>query len=167
MIDPITALATATAIFNGLKTAVKVGKEVEEIYTQLGKWATAVEDVKEHMSQEEKKPSMFKKITYSKSATEAAFDEMASKKKIEDMEKDLKSMFYVGELSFLGITGYRQVIKIRRDIKAKREREVYQQMRRRQAFLYHTKMGSAITIMVLLLSYLIYSLVDMIMEVSR
>ena len=45
MIDPITALATATSVFKGIKVAVKIGKEAEEIFTQLGKWATAIEDV--------------------------------------------------------------------------------------------------------------------------
>jgi hypothetical protein len=30
MIDPITALATATAVFNGIKQAVAVGREAQE-----------------------------------------------------------------------------------------------------------------------------------------
>ena len=87
MIDPITALATATSVFKGIKVAVKIGKEAEEIFTQLGKWATAIEDVKEGISQERKKPSIFKKITYKKSATAEAFDELAAKKKVAQMEK--------------------------------------------------------------------------------
>ena len=167
MIDPITALATATSVFKGIKVAVKIGKEAEEIFTQLGKWATAIEDVKEGISQERKKPSIFKKITYKKSATAEAFDELAAKKKVAQMEKDLKHMFYWGELNHLGADGYKKLIHLRRNIKAKREKEVYQQMRKRQALLYYTKWGSIITFSVLLLIYMTYSLINMIMSVNE
>ena len=58
MIDPITALATATAVFNGIKQAVEFGREAEDIFGQLGKWAGAVADVQEWIKGEgEKKPS--------------------------------------------------------------------------------------------------------------
>ena len=59
MIDPITALATATAVFNGIKQAVAVGREAQDIFGQLGKWAGAVSDLQEWMNGEsEKKPSI-------------------------------------------------------------------------------------------------------------
>ena len=98
------------------------------------------------MSQEEAKPSIFKKIVYSKSATAEAFDSLVAKRKIEEQEAEIKSMFYVGALNHLGIKGYREFIHQRRAIKLKREKELYQQMRRRKAFLYNTMMGGAITI---------------------
>ena len=52
MLDPVTLLATATAVFNGLKKAVEVGREAEEVFSQLGKWAGAVADLQEWMSSE-------------------------------------------------------------------------------------------------------------------
>ena len=76
-------------------------------------------------------------------------------------------MFYVGALNHLGIRGYKEFIHQRRAIKAKREKEVYQQMRRRKAFLYNTAMGSAITIVVTLCISMIWYLIDMIKEVSK
>ena len=81
MIDPVTALALASATFNGVKKAVQVGKEVSEIYTELSKWAGHVSDVYEHINQngETKKPGLFEKITFSKSATAEAFDSFVAK----------------------------------------------------------------------------------------
>ena len=37
--DPITIMATVTAAFNGIKKAVELGREAQDIFGQLGKWA--------------------------------------------------------------------------------------------------------------------------------
>lgn len=89
MIDPVTALATATAVFNGIKKAVEIGREAEDVFGQLGKWAGAVADIQEWMSGEQARPSIFKKITFSKSATVEAFDAYAAQVKIQEMENSL------------------------------------------------------------------------------
>ena len=94
MIDPITALATATAVFNGLKQAVAVGREAQDIFSQLGKWAGAVADVQEWISGEANtKPSIFKKLTFDKSATAEAFDTYAAQVQIRRMEEEIRHMF--------------------------------------------------------------------------
>ena len=82
MLDPISLLATATAVFNGLKKAVELGREAEDVFGQLGKWAGAVSDLQEWMSgQENTKPPLFKKLVFSKSATVEAFDAYAAQVK--------------------------------------------------------------------------------------
>ena len=167
MLDPFTALAAANTAFSVVKKVVKAGKEAEDIYKSLSKWAGAVSDLQEWMGQEEQKPSIFKKITYQKSATSEAFDSLIAKKKIEEQEAAIKSMFYTGALCHLGINGYREFIKQRRAIKDKREKEVYEQLRRRKAFFYNTLMGGAITILVTVLISMIYFLIDMIQEASK
>ena len=118
------------------------------------------------MSQEEAKPSIFKKIAYNKSATAEAFDTLVAKRKIEEQEKEIKSMFYIGALNHLGIKGYKEFIHQRRAIKKKREKEVYEQIRRRKAFFYNTMMGSAITIVGTVLISMVWYLIDMIKEAS-
>jgi hypothetical protein len=65
MLDPISLLATATAVFNGLKKAVEIGREAEDVFGQLGKWAGAVSDLQEWMNGEQAKPPIFKKLTFS------------------------------------------------------------------------------------------------------
>ena len=132
MIDPITALSAASVCYSTLKKAVALGKDVEEIYRTLSKWAGHIEDVKEVISQEKSKPGIFKKLTYKRSATQ--------------------------EVKF---------IKMRRDIKKRREREVYNQMRRRKNFLYNTKMGIFIGSLSLILIYLCHFLWTAVMEASK
>jgi hypothetical protein len=160
LIDPITALATANAVFQGIKTAVNYGKEAQEVFSQLGKWASAVEDVKFCLTQEEEKPSIFKKITYTKSSTAEAFDELAARQRIKEMEKELKHMFYWGSLHHLGADGYKQLIQIRRSIQRKREAQVYQQIRKRKELIYNSTMLSIIAVLLMAGWWMVQFLID-------
>jgi hypothetical protein len=139
MLDPVSLLATATAVFNGLKAAVEVGREAEDIFGQLGKWAGAVADLQEWMRTEEenanKPPPLFKKLVFAKSATAEAFDAYAAKIKIAQMEEEIRHMFTLGELWWLGKEGYNEFIMMRRGIKEKREKMVYEQIRRRKKLI--------------------------------
>ena len=168
MIDPITALSAASVCYTTLKKAVAVGKDVEEIYGTLSKWAGHIEDVKEVISQEKSKPGIFKKLSYKKSATQEVFDSIIAEEKIREQEKYIREFFTANwTADWGGIQGYRKFIKMRRDIKKKREREVYNQMRARKNFLYNTKMGILIGTLGLVLVYMVWFLIDMIVEASK
>ena len=164
--DPLTILAAANTAFAVVKKVVKAADEADAVYQSLSKWAGHISDLQEFMSQEEAKPSIFKKIVYSKSATAEAFDSLVAKRKIEEQEREIKSMFYVGALNHLGIKGYKEFIQQRGLIKAKREKDLYQQMRRRKAFFYNTMMGGAITLVLTILVSMVWYLIDMIKEAS-
>ena len=134
--DPITVLTLATTAFTGIKKVVQAGKDAEDIYRQLSKWAGHVSDLNECIKDvEEKKPGMFEKIGFAKNETSEAFDQIIAKKKIEEMEKDIRHMFTWGELHHLGLDGYKDFIKRRRKIKADREKMIYEQLRRKKKFL--------------------------------
>ena len=172
MIDPITALSAATMAFNGVKKAVQVGQDIEVVFRQLQTWSGHVSDLQEWIGQDKKykKPSLWQKLTWDKSETAEAFDELIAKKKIEEMEKEIRHLFTWGKLHHLGMDGpygYKTFIKIRRDIKAKRKKEVYDQMRRRKAFLYNTKMGIFIGTLVLILIWMGNFLWTAILEASK
>jgi len=168
VIDPVTALSLATATFSGIKKAVQIGKDAEEVFRQLSKWATAIEDVKEYLNQEESKPSIFKSLKYNKSATAAAFDEIIARKKVKEQEDAIRELFTSNwQNPNMGLDGYRDFIEMRRRIKRKREKELYNQMRRRKAFLYNTKMGLAISFLTLTLIYMIHFLWTIAVESSK
>ena len=93
MIDPITALSAASVCYSTLKKAVALGKDVEEIYRTLSKWAGHIEDVKEVISQEKSKPGIFKKLTYKRSATQEVFDSIIAEEKIREQEKYIREFF--------------------------------------------------------------------------
>ncbi len=149
MLDPISLLATATAVFNGLKKAVELGREAEDVFGQLGKWAGAVSDLQEWMNgQENSKPPLFKKLVFSKSATVEAFDAYAAQVKIKEMEKTLYHWFHYGALQHLGRDGYVEFIQMRRRIKEQREKMVYEQIRRRKQFIKTTSDAALIAVVV-------------------
>jgi|DEB0MinimDraft_3_1074331.scaffolds.fasta_scaffold23677_2 DNA-binding FrmR family transcriptional regulator len=136
--DPITALATATAIFNGIKKSVEVGREVQDIFGQLSQWASAVEHLKSGI-QSEKKPSIFKKLEFG-SETSEAFDAYAAEVKLQEMEKEIFHWFIYGHLQELGIDGYRRFKQIRQDITNRRVKLVREQAEARADFVNRLKL---------------------------
>jgi hypothetical protein len=164
--DPLTALSLATAAFQGVKKVVQAGKDAEDIYKQLSKWAGHISDLNEFMSDDDKpkKPGIFEKIGFAKSATGEAFDQIIAKRKVKEMEDEIRHMFTWGELHHLGMDGYRDFILRRRKIKADREKLIYEQMRRKKKFFRLCKdiaIGSvAIISSIMLVSWMIGIIMD-------
>ncbi len=171
MLDPVSLLATATAVFNGLKAAVEVGREAEDVFSQLGKWAGAVADLQEWMSTEEenanKPPPLFKKLVFTKSATAEAFDAYAAKIKIQQMEEEIRHMFTLGELWWLGKEGYNEFIMMRRSIKEKREKQIYGQIRRRKKLIRMVTDYAFIAMIVFTGGLIMYHIIDFVLEQSK
>lgn len=156
MLDPISAFAMATAAFNGIKRAVEIGREVQDVYGQLSKWAGAASDLAEAISQHEnRKPGLFEKIGFGKNETSEAFDTMIAKQKLIEMDKEIYLMFIYGNLQHLGMDGYREFVTLRKEIKEKRKKMIYDQMRRRQNFVRNlATYGLAAVLLTLSLTFL-------------
>lgn len=141
--DPLTLMAGASAAFKGVQTLVNHGREIEEVFGQLAKWATVVSDLQEWCGQQEKKPSIFKKLSF-KDDTAEALNTVMIRQRLAAQEKEIREMF-----QWYGPPGaYEEFIKERRLIKDRRERMIYSQQRRRKAFLYN--LGYLILIVALL-----------------
>ena len=130
--DPITALATISAVWGGIKKAVAVGREVQDVWSQLSKWAQAA-DVLEQVSDKPKKPPLFKKLDFSND-TKQAFDAYAAKVKMREMEADIRHQFLYGGLCHLGMDGLREFYNIRRKIREQRIKAIQDQRIRQRAF---------------------------------
>jgi hypothetical protein len=168
MIDPISTFALATAAFNGIKKAVELGREVEDVYQQLSQWAGHVSDLREIIQQtENRKPGLWEKIGFDKSETSEAFDIFIAKKKLEEWEKELYNEFLYGGLQHLGMDGYREFIQMRREIKAKREKMIYDQARRRQEFVRVLKESIIIAIVLGLSIALLWWMIDLIFTAGQ
>jgi len=138
--DPITILAAATAAFNGVKKAVELGREVEDVYQQLSTWARHISDFHQAVElRKNKKPGLFSKIAFEKSETAEAFDEYDAKQKIIQMEKDIYHMFLYGELNHLGADGYKEFRAMRDNIRQKRNKLLSDQIIARKNFLESLK----------------------------
>jgi len=90
MIDPITAIAAATSAFNVIKKGFEVGRDIEGMYGDMGRWMGAVSDI-DQAEKMNKNPPLFKKIFSGSSIEEEALNIFAAKKKAEAMEQELRT----------------------------------------------------------------------------
>jgi len=170
MIDPVSALALATAAFNGIKKAVEIGKEVSDVYSQLSSWAGHMSDLQECISQSEKvqkKPGLFDKIGFSKSATSEAFDMLVAKQKVKEMEEEIRHMFLYGDLQHLGMDGLRDFYQMRRKIKDDREKMIYEQARARKELFDNIKLFGIIALVVIIGGGLLWWMIDLVITMGQ
>ena len=122
MIDPITAVATATAAFNTIKSGFQMGRDVEGMAADLGRWMGAVSDIKkaEELNQ---KPPLFKKLFAAGSVEEEAMTIFMAKKKAEDMRDQLKQIITFSR----GVGAWEELLKTEADIRKKRQKAIYDQ----------------------------------------
>lgn len=133
--DPITLMATITASYNGVKKAVAMGREVQDIVKQLGKWAEGADQMYSWIrSQEHRSHGIFETIAFAKSETAEALDIAAAKLQLQKMEEEIKMMFVYGELQELGSSGYSDFIRNRTAIREKRKAMLRKQAAQRQYF---------------------------------
>ena len=165
--DPITILAAATAAYNGVKKAVELGREVQDVYGQLSTWAGHMGDLKdaiEGIEKEEARPSIFKKITFDKSETAEAFDMYAAKQKMKEMEEEIMHMFLYGDLCHLGLDGYREFKRMRNEIHEKRKRLIENQIAAKKAFIHNIRDGSLILFTMLIGGSLLWVMISFVYD---
>jgi hypothetical protein len=159
--DPLTIMAAATAAFNGVKKAVELGREIQDVYSQLGEWAGHVSDFHRAVeSQKFKKPGLFDKISFAKSETAEAFDMLSAKQKLIDMEKEIYHMFHYGELNHLGRDGYDEFRKMREEVRQKRNKMVMDQLIARREFFSNLKRWVIAGIVIVFSIVLMWLMID-------
>ena len=128
--DPISLVAMASTTFKGVQVLVSKGAEIEHVAQKLGHWYGLVSDIKE-AEKEAENPPLFKKMFDGDSVEEQAFNAVIAKKKIEEQEKQVRELITWA----YGVETYKEMIQMRKDIKAKRERMIYKQRRRQRRML--------------------------------
>ena len=141
MIDPITALATATSAFNLIKKGFEVGRDVESMGQDLGRWMGAMSDLKK-ADEYAKKPPLFKKIFNAGSVEEEAMAAFMAKKKAEDMRDELKKLISWTR----GPSAWDELIRMEAEIRKKRQQAIYDQQERQRKLFE----GIAIALLVVL-----------------
>ena len=130
MIDPVTALATATSAFSMIKKGFEVGRDVESMGKDLGRWMGAMSDLKK-ADEYAKKPPLFKKIFAAGSVEEEAMAAFMAKKKAEDMREQLRQMISMTR----GPSAWQELIKMEADIRVKRQKAIYAQKERQRFWI--------------------------------
>jgi hypothetical protein len=130
LIDPVTAIAGATAAFNAIKSGFSVGRDIESMAGDLGRWMNCISDLKKS-EEMNKKPPLFKKLFQAGSVEEEAMQIFMAKKKAEDMRDQLRQII----VATRGPSAWDELIKTEGDIRKKRQQMIYAQEERRRQLL--------------------------------
>ena len=151
MIDPISALATATSAFNLIKQGFSVGRDVESMGKDLGRWMGAMSDLKK-AHEYTQKPPLFKKIFNPGSVEEEAMAAFMAKKKAEDMRDELRQI-----ISFTrGPSAWQELINMEAQIRKKRQKMIYDQKERQRKLIEYSLATLLIGCTIALVSWGVY-----------
>ena len=139
--DPITLLATASAIWSGIKKASEFAQEAEGVWSQLSKYCGVADQLEQVIQKEKnkpKKPKIFQKLDFSNDTAEA-FNAFEAEHKLMQMEKDIRHEFLYGAFANLeggygSMDGYRKFCDMRRQIRADRIKAKQDQEAAEKAF---------------------------------
>ena len=120
--DPVTALATASTAFNVIKRGFQASRDVESMYSDIGKWLGAVSDIN-HAEKMSKNPPLFKKLFLGSSVEQEAMDAFAAKKKAQAMEDELRSWINMVH----GPNAWAELLKMQSKIRKQRQEQLYAQ----------------------------------------
>ena len=140
MIDPITlsaAVSGATAAYNGIKKAITMGKEIEDLGSQLSAWMSAVSDV-DNIHKNANNPSTFDKI-FNGSIEQVAMESYSSRKKLEKQREELRN-FLIGNY---GLQAWDDLLKEEGRIRKARSQAIYQKEQQKRMIRDYTIIGLA------------------------
>lgn len=128
--DPLSLVAMASTTFKGLQVLVSKGAEIEQVAQKLGHWYGLVSDLRE-AEREAENPPLFKKMFDGESVEQQALNAVVAKKKIEEQEKEIRELITWA----YGNETYKEMMQLRREIRAKREKMIYKQRRKKRRML--------------------------------
>ena len=143
MIDPITlsaAVSGATAAYNGIKKAIMMGREIEDLSSQLSTWMKAVSDV-DNIHKNANNPSTFDKL-FNGSVEEVAIESFASKKKLQKQREELKN-FLIGHY---GLQAWEELLREEGRIRKARQEAIYAKAEQQRMIRDYSIMGVAVFI---------------------
>lgn len=128
--DPVTislAMGVASKAFDAIKKGFAVGRDIEQMSGDIGRWMGAVSDV-DNAEKQAKNPPLFGKLFKAGSIEEAALAAYAAKKKLEEQRYELKiflNMTY-------GPQAYNDLLAMEGQIRKERQQTIYKQQQLRR-----------------------------------
>jgi len=128
--DPISAMATATAAFSALKKGFAVGRDIEAMASDLSRWMGALSDL-DQMEREAKNPPIFKKLFGGQSVEQKAITAFANKQKAQQQRYELQQWISLT----MGKSKWDELVKMEGQIRKRRKETLYRQRERRRKFV--------------------------------
>lgn len=128
--DPISAMATASAAFGAIKKGFQVGRDIEAMASDLSRWMGAMSDL-DMLEKEAKNPPIFKKLFAGKSVEQEAMETFAAKQKAESQRRELQN--WIGMT--MGKSKWDELVRMEGSIRKQRQETLYKQRQRRRKFV--------------------------------
>ena len=130
MIEVVAAVSAASSAFSAIKKGFEVGRDIESMAGDMGRWMGAVSDIKK-AEEYNRKPPLFKKLFASGSVEEEAMQIFMAKKKAEDMRNQLKTIITYTR----GISAWEELLRTEGEIRKKRQAMIYAQKERQRFWI--------------------------------
>ena len=140
MLDPITlsaAVTGATTAYNAIKKAIMVGKEIEDMSSELSRWMSAVSDV-DNIQKTAQNPSTLDKL-FNGSVEQVALESYSAKKKLSKQREELKNFL----VAHYGLQAWDDLIKEEGRIRKARREAIYKKEEQNRMIRDYTIMGIA------------------------
>ena len=132
--DPVTIISGATVAFNALKKGFAIGKDLQDMSSQLTQWAGHMADLGQAEKQV-KNPPWWKSIGGSVEAE--AMEVFAAKRKAESMRKELKDY-----ISFtMGPSAWDELVALEGKIRKQKKEQEYRKAELQEAIITWTVTG--------------------------
>ena len=140
MLDPVTlsaAVTGATTAYKAIKQAISVGKEIEDMSSELSRWMTAVSDV-DNVHRNANSPSALDKI-FNGSIEQVAIESFSARKKLAKQRQELKNFL----IANYGTAAWDDLIREEGRIRRARQEVVYAREERNRQIRDYTIIGIA------------------------
>ena len=142
--DPVTAFGVATTAYKTIVAGFKVGKQVESMSKDLGRWMGAIQAVKEGHSK--KKNRMFGSVE------EEALETFAMKKKAIAMENEIRTFVNMN----YGPNAWNEVIRIQAEIRRKKKEAELEAKRIQRQKIENAVIGGCVLFFIFFIIYIVY-----------
>ena len=128
--DPLTislAVGVASKAFSAIKQGFAVGRDLEQMSGDIGRWMGAVSDV-DNAEKQAKNPGVFGKVFGGGSIETTALQAYAAKKKLEEQRYELKMFLNMTH----GPQAYDELLEMEGKIRKQRQATIYKQQQLRK-----------------------------------
>ena len=153
MLDPITlsaAVSGATAAYNGIKKAIMLGKEIEDLSGELGRWMNAVSDV-DNAHKSANSATALDRL-FNGSIEQVAMESFSAKKKLAKQREELRNFLVAN----YGTTAWDDLIREEGRIRKARQEAVYARQENAKQIREYSIIGIASLIGVGALGWMIW-----------
>ena len=128
--DPVTisiAVGVASKAFSAIKQGFAVGRDLEQMSGDIGRWMGAVSDV-DNAEKQAKNPGVFGKVFGGGSIETTALQAYSAKKKLEEQRYELKMFLNMTH----GPQAYDELLQMEGQIRKERQATIYKQQQLRR-----------------------------------